>query len=118
MLIALFLFLRSLFGGADMLETRVEDAVADPARRNGALEVVERIETIQDELAAEVEAASAALRRVHERHDATRADYLAVLEPLQAARRDAARALLGARADLRGILTRQEWREVFPPATE
>jgi len=114
MLIALFLFLRSIFGGADVLEARIEDAVADPDRRKSAIEVVDRVAVVEDALAEQTQATSEALRRLHLRHDATRQDYLDVLQPLEEARREAARGLLAARADLRRILTRSEWRDVFP----
>jgi len=117
MLIGLYIFIRSIFGGADTLALKIEDTIADEARRAEAVLIVERIAQIETGLAEQVQATSEELRQVHQRHDATRGDYIDALHPLEDLRQDAALGLLEARAGLREILSAEEWSAVFS-ATE
>lgn len=73
------------------------------------------MQAVEVSLVDQIRATSDVLPRLHRRYDATREDYLAALKPLEVARKSAARAALAARADLREILTREEWEQVFPP---
>jgi len=114
MLIAIFIFVASLFGGTDALLERIEGSVSDPDRQASALEVIERVARLEDQLAKQIAITSEALREVHGNYGATREDYLAALKPLEDARRQVGEQLLAARTELKGLVTRDEWREVFP----
>ncbi|MFT7486007.1 MAG: hypothetical protein ACI9F9_001860 [Candidatus Paceibacteria bacterium] len=116
MLIAIAIYLFSMFGGTAKLSERVEEVVADPARCEAALEVLDRIADVEAAVGKQLEESSAALRIVHMDYEASREDYLAVLGPMQEARQDARVNLEQAWGDLRLILTAQEWVEVFPPS--
>ena len=114
MLIALYFWIQATFGGVAPLEDRIHSVVEDPERLQAALVVAGRIEALDERLASEVERTKAALRKLHSRPDATRADYLRLLTPLEETRREVFTGLLAARADLRSVMTRTEWAEVFP----
>lgn len=114
MLIALLIFLGTFLGGSTTLESRVSDAIGDEARQKAALAVVERMTKIQADLAQQLNSSAEELRRVHEQVGMTREDYLEALAPIEKIRRETTQGLFAARAELREILTAEEWSEVFP----
>ena len=118
MLIALAIFLAAMFGGAEALQDLIEEAVDDRGRREEAVEVVERIAELEDELAQQIEGTASALELTHAQYDATREDYLEVLASLSETRSRLSIELPAVRTELREILTKHEWRKVFPPEDE
>lgn len=116
MLIALSIFLFTLFGGTAEIRDRLEDTVSDPVRLEAALELLGGIEDLQAIAVAQIEETSAAFRVVHDDYNATREDYLAALAPLQKTRMDVATRLHQGWTKMHQILTDEEWVEVFPPA--
>ena len=113
MLIALYFWFQATFGGPAALQDRIESHVEDPARLAAALVVVEEVEALEQRLAEQTQRTSEALRKLHVRHQVSRADYLEVLRPLRVTRRVVSAGLLEARAELRKTLTRSEWAKVF-----
>lgn len=118
MLIALAIFLASIFGGAEALQDLIKDAVDDPGRRDEAVEVVERIAELEVQLEQQIADTARALELVHGQYDVTREDYLEVLAPLGETRRRLSTELPAVRGELREILTRREWRKIFPAEDE
>lgn len=118
MLIAIGIFLFTLFGGVSGVHERIEDHVQDATRREAALEVLAGIEELQADLNEQITETSRAFRVVHRNYEATREDYIAAVEPLRETRVDVGTRLRQSWLDMREILTDEEWTAVFPRREE
>ncbi|MEO0650600.1 MAG: hypothetical protein AAFZ65_07980 [Planctomycetota bacterium] len=113
MLIALFLFIATLFGGAERIAERLDDLIDDEGRRAAATAAVERLTATEEAFLSSLDLSVEAFSAVHRDHRATAADYNDVFEPFDAEWRAAMAELIDARTELRGLLDEAEWAALF-----
>ena len=95
-------------------ESRIEKAVHDSMRRDRALEIVKKAKGLLHEHAAQEKKTWSDVIQLTRARGTTRATLEDALAPLQHDAEDTQTKVVELRFQLVGVLTREEWHQVFP----
>ena len=123
MLIAIVTILVILtFGGSnnvarqyDVADDRIKKVVTDRQHRDQALAIVKEMKKTAEASAKDQRKSVESLQRVLDRRTASNDEIETAMQPLSVNNRATTDKLLDLRFQLSGVLTRQEWEQVFAP---
>ena len=101
----------------EVIRDRIAEFVQDETRREAALVVVANTSTTTEEYIQGALELVGRLEAVHMNHASTDAEYEAVFDAATESRSAAQQQLLANREELKKTLTREEWAQVFQPAS-
>ena len=116
-ILAIFMFGRSGNVAQEyrVADQRIKKVVTDPQWRDQALHIVEEMKKTAEASAKEQHKSVDSLQHLLDRRTASKGEIDAALQPMLANDHATADKLLDMRFQLTGVLTREEWTQVFPP---
>jgi hypothetical protein len=95
-------------------EEHIKKDVADDGRRTAALSIVGRMQQTIQAIDKDRQNAPTSLRELLDKRTTSSTEIESALQPLKAGDEENCERLLDLRFELKGVLTAEEWKQVFP----